>query len=274
MKSSNKLSLKTLTKSSVWDLQESDVFHLWQMAERDADLKDNRAHYLSVLRSAFDVEELSVDTPEEIQKYEDRGFKVGVVRMEEDTPVKWAIKKKPISRITDLSYENIRHISATKLIEVLSGNFGGGWDSLPQSVQDIIESGFDISTTTLPTSRLKRPGGMYQKKVDDGFEVLEVPKGGWTEAIFAKAKPVVERTHTKFDTDSTESGSSLKALLGDDDEEVEVEEPKEKDEFDEDGDYFDEDKLTEESYRTTFETSREDLEKMAREGVSDDGDDY
>lgn len=141
MKSSNKLSLKTLTKSSAWGLQEADVFHLWQIAARDADLKDNRSHYLSVLRSAFDVEELTIDTPEVVQKYEDRGFKVAPVRMDENVQVKLAVKKKPIVRITDLTYENIRHISAAKLIEVLAGNFGGGWESLPQSVQDIIESG-------------------------------------------------------------------------------------------------------------------------------------
>ena len=60
------------------------MFHLWQIAARDADLKDNRSHYLSVLRSAFDVEELTIDTPEVVQKYEDRGFKVAPVRMDEN----------------------------------------------------------------------------------------------------------------------------------------------------------------------------------------------
>ena len=39
-----------------------------------------------------------------------------------------------------------------------------GWDSLSQSIRDIIESGFDISTTTLPSNRLHKPGGMYDKK--------------------------------------------------------------------------------------------------------------
>jgi hypothetical protein len=101
----------------------------------------------------------------------------------------WAIKKRPISRVTDLTYENIRHISATQLLEVIDRNFGGGWDSLSQSIQDIIQSGFDISTTTLPKDRLHKKGGMYDKKVEDGYEVLEVPKGGWVEAIFAKLKP-------------------------------------------------------------------------------------
>src|SRR3712207_7731612 len=70
--------------------------------------------------------------------------------------MKVGLKKKPIMRVTDLTYENIRHISASKLIEVLERNFGGGWDSLSQSIQDIIESGFDISTTTLPANRLHK----------------------------------------------------------------------------------------------------------------------
>ena len=46
------------------------------------------------------------------------------------------------------------------------------WESLPQSIQDIIESNFDISTTTLPADRLKKPGGLYEKKLADDYEVL------------------------------------------------------------------------------------------------------
>ena len=43
------LSLKNLTKSNVWDIQENDVFRLWAQAERDADLRDNERHYIDVL---------------------------------------------------------------------------------------------------------------------------------------------------------------------------------------------------------------------------------
>ena len=109
-----------------------------------------------------------------IDKYKLRGFKIGSVRIDENTKVKWALKKHPIMRVTDLTYENIRHITAAKLMEVIDRNFGGGWESLSQSIRDIIESGFDISTTTLPKDRLHKPGGMYDKKVADGFDVLEI----------------------------------------------------------------------------------------------------
>ena len=192
------LTLKTLTKGNVWDIQENDIFRIWEAAGKDNDLKDNMRHYLDIIKSAFDMEEVKVDKPEVIKKYEERGFKVGHLRFDENTRLKWAVKKRPIMRVTDLTYENIRHISAAKLVEVLDRNFGGGWESLSQSIQDIILSGFDISTTTLPKDRLHNPGGMYEKKLADGFEVLEIPKGTWVEAIFAKEKPHMELKKTHF----------------------------------------------------------------------------
>ena len=169
-------------------------------------------------------------------------------------------------RITDLTYENIRHISAAKLIEVLERNFGGGWDSIPQSIQDIIQSGFDISTTTLPKDRLHKRGGMYEKKVDDGFEVLEIPKGAWTEAIFAKIKPMEEKVHVDLEDDK-----KVKIDSNNEDDEEDV--PEIDDKYDDDDDdEFDEDKMTEESYRTTIEEDPEEL-SLEAEDVADD-DDY
>ena len=259
------LTLKTLTKSSVWDVQENDIFRMFEAAEKEADLKENFRHYLDIIRSAFEMEEVKIDKPEVIKKYEARGFKIANIKLDENTHMKLAIKKRPIMRVTDLTYENIRHISAAKLMEVIDRNFGGGWDSLSQSIQDIIESGFDISTTTLPQDRLHKPGGMYEKKVNDGFEVLEIAKGTWVEAIFAKLKPIAEKPKIKFDEDLARQDDNE-----DDDEDLpEVDDSYEDEDED---DEFDEDQLTEESYRTTFETDPDDLSLDAAE-VSDD-DDY
>ena len=260
MKDRRALTLKTLNKSNVWDLQENDIFRLCESAEKDADLKDNMRHYSDIVRSAFDIEEIKIDKPEIIKKYEARGFKVGFVRTDESTKVKWAVKKRPILRVTDLTYENIRHITAAKLIEVLDRNFGGGWESLSQSIKDIIESGFDISTTTLPKDRLRKPGGMYEKKVNDGFEVLEISKGSWVEAIFAKAKPEAEKPRRLFSDEEKEEK---------DEEDMEIE-----DHYNDpdDEDTYDEDMLTEESYRTTYETNPEDLSLEEAEEISDEYD--
>lgn len=256
--------LKTLTKGNVWEVNENDIFRMLEAGEKDADLKENMRHYIDIIKSAFEVEDVKVDKPEVIKKYEARGFKVGSLKLDDGTKIKKAIKKRPILRVTDLTYENIRHISASKLLEVIDRNFGGGWDSLSQSIKDIIESGFDISTTTLPKDRLHKAGGLYEKKVNDGFEVLEIAKGLWVEAIFAKTKPVMERPKLRFDEEPGEDREY--------DEEEELDEKKDSYEDDDDDD-FDEDKLTEESYRTTFETDPEDLSLDAAE-VSDDDDDY
>jgi hypothetical protein len=253
------LTLKTLNKSNVWDLQENDVFRMWEAAEKDADLKDNVRHYTDVIRSAFDIEEIKIDKPEVIKKYEARGFKVGMIRVDEANKVKWGIKKRPIMRVTDLTYENIRHISAAKLIEVLDRNFGGGWDSISQSIKDIIESGFDISTTTLPKDRLHKKGGMYEKKVADGFEVLEVSKGTWVEAIFAKVKPIAEKPRMQFSShDEDEDEIPEDTYNKPDEDDVEIDDP-------------DDDEITEDNYSTMMDLGGEDPDEEAA-GLADYGD--
>lgn len=262
MKQQKALTIKTLSKSNAWELQENDIFRLWHAAEKDIDLADNARHYIDVIKSAFEVEEVKVDKPEVIAKYEARGFKVGEMKTDETTKTKWALKKRAIMRITDLTYENIRHISAAKLIEVLERNFGGGWESLSQSIQDIILSGFDISTTTLPKDRLHKKGGMYETKVKNGFEVLEIEKGSWVEAIFAKEKPglaLPKQKNEKLEEDDE----------NDDDENLEIDSPF----SDDDDDSLDDDMLTEESYRTTFDADPDDLE-MEGESIADDEDAY
>ena len=262
------LTIKTLNKSNIWDAQENDIFRLWEAGEKDSDFKDNLQHYIDIIRSAFEMEEIKIDNPKVIAKYEERGFKIGQITLDEKNKQKWAIKKRPIKRVTDLTYENIRHISAAKLIEVLERNFGGGWDSLSQSIQDIIQSGFDISTTTLPANRLHKPGGMYEKKINDGFEVLEIPKGSWVEAIFAKEKPEIENPRYKSEMDDEEE-SRMGSGDEDDDDDNDIEINDKHDDFDDDDDAFDDDKLTEESYRTTFDPDPEDL-NIAAEDVAED----
>ena len=267
MRQQKVLTLKTLNKSNVWDIQENDVYRMWNAAEKEADLKDNVRQYVDILRSAFDIEEVKIDRPEVISKYEARGFKVGFIKIDDSTKVKWAIKKRPILRVTDLTYENIHHISAAKLLEVIERNFGGGWESLSQSIQDIIEQGFDISTTTLPKDRLHKPGGMYEKKVNDGYEVLEIEKGTWVEAIFAKEKPEMYRTKIKFEPSDEITEEDMPKSQEDEEDDVIVEDHY--NDIEEDDDTFDEDKLTEESYRTTYDEDPESLDLQASE-MSDD----
>ena len=255
------LSIKAVTKSSVWDIQENDVFRMWEAACKDAEVKENINHYLDIFKSAFLIDEIKDDVMLVKKSYEKHGYKVAQIKFDENLKFAWAIKKRPIMRVTDLTYENIRHISAAKLIEVLDRNFGGGWDSLSQSIQDIILSGFDISTTTLPKDRLHKKGGMYEKKVEDGYEVLEVEKGGWVEAIFAKLKPEQEKIRMKFsDKPDEEEGDDEENE--DEDYEV-VDDYTSHDEEDEEVSDPDDDQITEDNYSTMMDLGSEDPEDEA-----------
>lgn len=306
MKENSNITLRTLTKSNVWDLQENDIFALWHKPEKEDNISERGSHYMDIVRTAFDVEEIKVPKREIIAKYEERGMKVGVLYlhgepMRKERPVEkekprrgrnkdsqenaneaeqemakakaqkpaepiYAIRKRPITKVTDLSYENIRHISAAKLLDIIDRNFGGGWDSLNQGVKDIILSAFDISTTTTPKDRLHKPGGLYDMKVEDGYEVLEIEKGGWVEAIFAKMKPKAIKLKITFGDEE----DKMKSFSDDDDNDEDVDIKDNYYSSDDDDDEPDDDSLTEESYRTTIEQDPDDLSLDDAEEISDD----
>lgn len=305
MKENQKITLRTLTKGNVWDLQENDIFSLWAKPDKEDEISERGSHYMDIVRTAFDVEEIKVPKREVIAKYEERGMKVGVLYLrgepvrkernaDKDKPKRgrakevrdsaeieldiiqtqkaqkpkepiYAIRKRPITKVTDLSYENIHHISAAKLLDIIDRNFGGGWDSLNQGVKDIILSAFDISTTTTPKERLHKPGGLYQIKVEDGYEVLEIEKGSWTEAIFAKVKPKPIKLKMSFDDESKNKDG-----YDDDDSDDDVDVRDDYYKQDEDDVDIDDDSLTEESYRTTVEEDPDDLSLDDADEISDD----
>lgn len=249
-------SLKNVSKGEIWEYQESTVFQMLKKTEKEMDFFDFVPHCISIIKSAFIVEQYKVEDTLVQKSLEKQGFKLGTYKIDEKL-YGIAIKKKNIKKITDFTYENIRHISAAKMLDVIANNFGGGWESISQSIKDIIESGFDISTTTLPKDRLHKEGGMYENKISDGFDVLEIPKGAWIEAIFAKVKPIIEIPKVNLFEE--------KELEGED---------AEGEDYQHEIDMNDEDTddMTEENYRTTFEIPNiEDGEDMdLSDGLDDD----
>ena len=256
------LTLKNITTGNVWDLEENDVFRMLEAAAKDAEMKDSLPHYTDILRNAFMMEEIKSEGQiaiAERKKYERLEYKVGHLKGDE-TKRLLAIKKRPIKRVTDLTYENIRHISVEKLLEVLDSNFGGGWDSLSQSIRDIIESGFDISTMSLPHDRIKKKGGMYEKKIADGFLALQIPKGTWVEVIFAKVKPIEERPRLTYGDKKSDSEDDSEEMTTeadnfnapDEDDITELDEPTD-------------DQLNEETYGTVIDLSAEEEEQADEE---------
>ena len=209
-------SILDLNASNVWTVNENEIVALWEEEMKDESFPPYEEKLLNIIRLAYEVVHFDSGNERESAKYTNgewatfprTNLNKGMV----------AIRKRNISRLTDLSYENIRHITAATLLELISRNFGGGWDSIPLPMKDIIESGFEISTTTLPATRLHIAGGTLDRKVADGFEVLEVPKGTWVEAIFAKKKAPATKLRLLMDNEYDEDGNRLQSDDDDDDE--------------------------------------------------------
>lgn len=206
-------SVRDLNSSNIWGLDAMELAELWSNVkkEKDEDLPMSEDKVLNVLRLAFEVVQFDTENEREAAKYK-TGSYVVLSHLDEKKKGGIAIRKKEIKRITDLSYENVKYISAATLLELIDRNFGGGWDSISLAIKDIIESVFDISTTTLPASRIHAKGGTLERKVADGYEVLEVAKGTWIEAIFAKKKELHEKLRFVAESssmDDDENGDNM-----------------------------------------------------------------
>ncbi len=225
-------SILDLNANNIWDLDEFAIAEAWEREREEEDFSISEQKLLNTIRLAFEVVHYNPEDEREVAKYENGGWAKLTHCQESKGCV--AIRRKAIERITDLSYENIRHISTAMLLELINRNFGGGWDSIALAIRDIIEAGFEISTTQLPASRIHAPGGTLEKKVAQGFEVLEIPKGTWVEAIFAKKKDPVEKIHMDMPEREYDEDGNLIPLRNELDENDELEE----DNLDNDDTYF------------------------------------
>lgn len=216
-------SILDLNSNNIWDLDEFAIAEAWEREREEDDFSISEQKLLGTIRLAYEVVHYNPEDERDVAKYENGGWAKLTHCQESKGCV--AIRRKTIERITDLSYENIRHISTAMLLELISRNFGGGWDSIALSIRDIIEMGFEISTTQLPQSRIHAPGGTLEKKVAQGFEVLEIPKGTWVEAIFAKKKDPIEKVHSalndrEYDEDGNLISTKSEMDLNDDNDDV------------------------------------------------------
>lgn len=184
-------SVQDLNSSNIWSMNAEQIGLMWEKEREEEDFSIVEEKLLNIIRIAFEVVHFNEDDERESCKYNNWNW----VRFHHCKPGRGcvAIRRKTIARITDLSYENVKHITAPILLDLIDKNFGGGWDSISLALKDIIESGFDISTTQLPASRIHAPGGTLEKKIAQGYDVLEITKGTWVEAIFAKKKDPIEK---------------------------------------------------------------------------------
>lgn len=233
-------SILDLNSNNVWNMNEEQIAGLWEQERDEEGFSSSEEKLLNTIRLSFDVVHYNPQDERDKDKYEKGGWQTFARVSSRKGCV--AIRKKYIKRITDLSYENVKHITAAMLLELIDRNFGSGWDAIPLSIKDIIESSFDVSTTLLPTSRLHVKGGSMERKIAQGYEVLEIEKGSWTEAIFAKKKEPLMKLRCNSDMNYDEEGQVICNAMDDEDE----------DERDMSRDNEDDDMANDETFYSTY----------------------
>ena len=207
-----------LTKSNVWTLNESDIYQILNEGKKSENWDEDKPHVMNIIRPVFDVVCFDRSNETLLSEYEGKNYDIFSLGVE-GTKNTLAIKKRQIKKVTDLNLENVAHLLPSDVLKLIEENMGTGWRGLPLSIQDVIESAFYVDCSVMPAYALHRKGGLIERRSMDGYEVLELARGSWIEAIFIKAKPKVEKT--RYSSSFTEpSGRNS----GDDDEDLDEEE--------------------------------------------------
>ena len=281
MKRKTKMSLADLNKSNVWTVSPAELSQMIIDAKKKRDeFADLEKHFKNIVKTVFDIQYLKREDSALVNKLESQGFDV-FSTPDENGNNAIAIRKHPIKKVTDLTLENIQHLEATEVLQLIQNNMGTGWKGLALSIQDIIEQAFFVDCTVMPEKTMHKPGGIVDRRKEDGYEVLEIVRGTWIEGVFMKPKPKVEKVHIDYSIDDEEDSRRKRQRTGDededcdeyddlpmeeeDDEDLDDEELKKLDGNDDDDDDLDDDILDEDHIEL------EDIESL--EAMEDDDDD-
>ena len=85
-------SLKSLTKSSVWDVQENDIIRMIETGVKDPEIKESLRHYIDIIRCAFEILDLKDVSPQQKKAYGKQGYKVCEVKADDDHTYVWGLR--------------------------------------------------------------------------------------------------------------------------------------------------------------------------------------
>ena len=102
-------SILDLNSTNVWKLTEQDIQKAWNDEKNEGSFATSEDKLLNIIRLSFDVVHYNPSDPREKAKYENGEWATFQHCNEKKGWV--AVRKKYITRLTDLSYENIRHPS-------------------------------------------------------------------------------------------------------------------------------------------------------------------
>ena len=236
------LKIEDLTKGNVWAMTESDINQMLQEGKKQEGFSDMEAHYMNIIRPVFDIVYLDRSDEARVAQLEAEKYDIFSAPNEgENNAI--AIRKHRIKKVTDLTLENVTHLLPEEVLALIRENLGTGWQGLPLALQDIIESAFYVDCAVMPASAMHRTGGIIDRRIADGYEVLDIERGNWIEGIFLKPKPKIEKVRFS----SAIEDDVKRRIKNDEDEEDEDEEDDQLDELDDDSSNDeDEDELMEE----------------------------
>jgi hypothetical protein len=257
--SDDKAAISKLTKGNVWDTDVEEIYNMLLEGKHTEHWAEKRVKYMNIIRPVYDVEFIDMDDNKTIASLEESNFKIfAYPDNDKDKSHGIAIRKHQIKKVTDLTMENIWHLSPLEVIELMRNNMGTGWKGLPLPIQDIIESAFYVDSSTLPETIMHRAGGIIERRKSDGYEALEIARGTWIEAIFLKEKPKYEKEHF-----SSSLSTSSSKLDDDSDEDEEEEDADDEEEDVDDNDSMDEEMDEDEDISMDEENPQiEDLESI------------
>lgn len=189
------LKIEDLTKSNVWTLTEAELSIMLHEGKGRDGFAENETHYMNIIRPVFDVKFIDSSNIDQVQELVSQHFEIFSFSSVTDNN-SIAIRKHKVQKITDLTMENIAHLLPEEILSLIENNMGTGWQGLPLSIQDIIQTAFYVDSAVLPSAVMHRKGGMIDRRRSDGYIVLEISRGSWVEAIFLKSKPVVEKVRS------------------------------------------------------------------------------
>lgn len=210
--------LTELNKANVWAITEQELFDMYIVGKRQDSFSENEVHYMNLIRPVFEFIFFDINKRELHDEYERNGYSIFSIPST-STANAIAIRRRPIKKITDLTMENIYHVQPTELLRLIDENMGTGWQGLPLYLQDIITTGFYVDCSVMPEFALHRTGGIIEKRKEDGYEILEITRGSWIEAVFVKVKPKADKPH--FEAISDKPTKKKRRQLEDDEEDDE-----------------------------------------------------
>ncbi len=217
MKRKTKMSLGDLNKSNVWTVTPAELSQMIIDAKKKRDeYAEVEKHFKNIVKPVFDIQYLRRDDTNSVNKFESLGFSV-FSTPDENGNNAIAIRKHPIKKITDLTLENIQHLEAWEVLELIKNNMGTGWKGLPLAIQDIIEQAFFVDCTVMPEKTMHKAGGIVDRRKEDGYEVLEMVRGTWIEGVFMKPKPKMEKMHIDYAMDEEEDSKKKHHRTNDED---------------------------------------------------------